>query len=119
MRDQFNSWQSLFFASFKNFLDTLMSSLPLIIGAILLLIVGWIVAKILSYVVSKLLKTIKFDTLTEKQPFSEYLSKANIKAKPSDIIRKLVYWVIFLLFAVTASDTMGWDVVSEEISSNM
>lgn len=95
--------------------ESVMSSLPSIIGAIFMIILGWIIAKILSYVVRKALKLIGFDKLSEKLNLDEVLNKASITVTPSKVVGKFVYWVIMLLFFVTASDTLGWSVVSSSI----
>lgn len=96
--------------------ESVMTSLPNIIGAIFMIILGWIIAKILSYVVRKALKLIGFDKLSEKLNLDDVLNKANISITPSKVVGKFVYWVIILLFFVTASDTLGWTVVSSSIS---
>ncbi len=96
--------------------ESFMSALPNILGAIFLIILGWIIAKIISFIVRKALKAIGFDKLAQKANFDELLSGANITLTPSSVVGKFVYWVIILLFFVTASDTLGWSVVSESIS---
>lgn len=95
--------------------ESLMSALPNILGALFLLLLGWIIAKIVSFVVRKALKAIGFDKLVEKVNLNEMLSGSNITIKPSSVVGKFVYWVIMLLFFVTASDTLGWSVVSNSI----
>ena len=82
----------------------------------MIFLVGWLVAKILAYLTLKFLKIIKFDTLAEKVNAISYLSKANISLSPSRLISKFVYWIMLLLVIITASETMGWEVVSNEIA---
>ncbi|NJL11641.1 MAG: hypothetical protein HC913_00535 [Microscillaceae bacterium] len=115
MKD-FSTWKELFFSSFGAFLNVIVQALPSFLGALILLLIGWLVAKSLSFVVLKLLVNIKFDRLIEKPPLSEYFSQANLMAKPSEWVRKLVYWTVYLLFIVTAAETLGLEVVSAEIS---
>lgn len=95
--------------------ESVMSSLPNIIGAIFMIILGWIIAKIVSFIIRKSLTVIGFNKLAEKVNMDEVLKKANIKTSPARIVAKFVYWVIMLLFLVTASDTLGWAVVSASI----
>ncbi|GAB4395948.1 MAG: hypothetical protein OHK0053_07890 [Microscillaceae bacterium] len=115
MKD-FSTWKELFFASFGAFLNVIVQALPSFLGALILLLIGWLVAKSLSFVVLKLLLNVKFDRLIEKPPLSEYFAQANLKAKPSEWVRKLVYWTVYLLFIVIAAETLGLEVVSTEIS---
>lgn len=116
MKEQLSSWKELMFSSLQSFTNAISQALPAILGAILMLLIGWIVAKSLAFVVRKLLRRVKFDSLAEKPPFAEYLDKASVKTKPSEIVGKFVYWTIYLLFIVTAAETLGLQIVSAEIS---
>jgi len=44
-------------------------------------------------------------------------SGSNVKASPSQLISKFFYWLILLLVITTASDALGWYVVSEQVSN--
>lgn len=96
--------------------ESFMSALPNILGALFLIILGWVIAKIVSYVVRRALKALGFDKLAQKVNLDELLNNANVSVTPSRVVGKFVYWVIILLFFVTASDTLGWSVVSNSIS---
>lgn len=95
--------------------ESFMSALPNVLGALFLLLLGWIIARISSFVVRKTLKALRFDKLSEKLNLNELLSGTDLKIMPSQVVGKFVYWVIILLFFVTASDTLGWTVVSASI----
>lgn len=111
------SWSELFFESLQSMMTTFGEALPGIIGAILIVLLGWLFAKIISRLVSRLLKAMRFDDLAEKVNISDYLDKANVKAVPSDLVGKFFYWLILLLVFTTASDTLGWHAVTDEISN--
>ncbi|MEP5610749.1 MAG: mechanosensitive ion channel domain-containing protein [Cyclobacteriaceae bacterium] len=96
--------------------QSLMSALPNILGAIFLLLLGWLIAKIMAFVTRRTLRVLGFDKLSKKLHFDEIIGDAKIDITPSHIVGKFVYWVIILLFFVTASDTLGWLVVSSSIS---
>ena len=99
--------------------ESIMSAFPNVIGALSLILLGWLVAKLISFLVQKTLKAIKFDKLSDKFDLNELFKGSDIEIAPSLIIGKFVYWVIMLLFFVTASDTLGWTVVSTSIGSLM
>ena len=96
--------------------ESFMSALPNILGALFLIILGWIIAKLTSYIVRRTLKAIGFDKLSKKLNLDEMIGESKVEIFPSQIVGKFVYWVIILLFFVTASDTLGWAVVSKSIS---
>lgn len=115
--NKITDWTQIGLESMVALGQKIMTELPNIIGALFLIILGWIVAKILSFVTKKALGLVRFDKLAEKINMGEMLKKANVTAAPSGIVAKFVYWVIILLFFVTASETLGWSVVSESISN--
>ena len=102
--------------SLQSFGSKFMGALPSVIGVIIIFLLGYLVARIVSYAITKLLKVAKFDTISEKINASEYLQKANITLSPSALVGKFIYWVLMLLVFITASETLGWDAVSTEIS---
>lgn len=114
--NQINNWTELFFSSLNAFGHELMSILPNIIGAFIILFVGWMIAKLLAKGISKLLKTLKFDKLSDRFNASELLEKGGIELSPSELISRFVYWMVMLIVFITASDTLGWNAVSDEIS---
>lgn len=93
-----------------------MTILPDIFGAILLIIIGWGIAKLVSLVVKKLLKSIRFDSLGIRFIDRTSLKVDQEKVKPSEWVGIFAFWVIFLLFFVSASETLGWTRVSESIN---
>jgi len=113
--EKITDWTEIGLQSLMTLSNSVMSALPNIIGALFLVILGWIIAKLMSFIVRKGLKVVGFDKLAEKINVNEILGKANIITTSSEIVGKFVYWVIILLFFVTASDTLGWTMVSESI----
>ncbi len=114
--EKVSTWSDLFFQSFAAFGEKLMASLPSVLGAILILFLGWLFARVVSGGIRRLLKAVKFNRLAENVNFQEFLQKANIPLSPSVLISKFIYWILMLLVVITASETLGWSAVSEEIS---
>lgn len=114
---EFTNWSELFLDSLQSMMIRVGETIPSIFGALMILLIGWLVAKFVSFLVYRFLKAIRFDKLAESMNVSEYLEKANVKAGPSDLLSKFFYWLILLLVFTTASDTLGWNAVSDEISN--
>jgi small-conductance mechanosensitive channel len=113
---ELTTWSELFMNSLQTFGQKLMGAIPSLLAAIAILLIGWLLAKLISSGISKLLKLVKFDTLSEKVKFTEFLSRANVSLTPSGLIGKFVYWLLLLLVIISASDALGWNAVSNEIS---
>lgn len=89
--------------------------LPNIIGAVLLLVVGYLVAKAVGVVVSKLLAKIGLDKLTERAGIASAVQSTGFQTSASQLFGKIVYWLIFLTFMISAADTLGLPRVSSTI----
>lgn len=117
--NEVTNWGTVFYNSLQAFGQKIMGSVPYILGAILILLIGWLIAKSISAGVKKLLEISKFDILAEKVKAQEILNKANIKISPSGLVGKFVYWTVMLLVITSAADSLGWTIVSSEISKLM
>ena len=85
----------------------LASYAPALIGALVILIVGWVIAKIVQRVISKSLAFVHLDAAAERAGMTAFLRKGEIKGKVSDLLGKLVYWLIMLIVLVTAVNALG------------
>ncbi len=99
----------------QSFTENSLSSLTGILRAMLLLLVGWFVARSARFLVIKLLNLVKFNRFAERVKATEMLSKANLTLSPTNLVANFAYWIVLLLFVVTASDSLGWVTVSEQI----
>jgi hypothetical protein len=84
-------------------LNTVLSYLPLLLGAGALLLVAWVVASALKYVVIRVLKTSKLDERLSTQADIETPERVSI----SDTLGNVVYWLVFLLFLPAVLDALG------------
>lgn len=116
MQEEINNISDLFSSSLQTFAQVFMSAMPKIVGAIFILLFGWLLAKFIAFAIGKVLNVLKFNELAEKVNTQEMLQKANIESTPADLVGKFIYWIIMLLVWVMATDTLGLQVVSQEIS---
>ena len=114
--EEITTWSELFMNSLQTFGQKLMGAIPSLLGAITILLLGWLFARLLSAAVTRILALIKFDELSEKVKFTDFLQRANVTLSPSAMMGRFVYWILLLLVIISASDAMGWDAVSREVS---
>ena len=88
---------------------------PNIVAAIFLLIVGYIVARALGALVAKLLEKVGLDRITESSGIATAVQSTGIATNASTIFGKIIYWLIFLTFMISAADTLGLPRVSSTI----
>lgn len=113
--NDFQGVQDYLLSSLQSFTQNSLSSLAGILRAVLLLLIGWFVARSARFLVLKLLNLIKFNQFAERVKATEMLSKANITLSPANLVADFAYWIVLLLFVVTASDSLGWVTVSEQV----
>jgi len=85
--------------------------------ATLLLIVGHFLGKLLASLVSKLLNKVGLDKLSEKAGLSDGMMGASFSLTPSLVLGKIIYWLVFLTFIISAADKLGLETVSATINN--
>ncbi len=100
---------------FSDLLGQIVAFTPRLILSLILLIIGWIVGKIVARIVRKLLTAINIDKFTDKIKEVDLFSSFDFKL--SDIASKLMYWIVFLIFFLAATETLGLKSVTEGISN--
>lgn len=78
---------------FGDLLSQVFSYLPMLVGALALLLLAWILATVVRVIVSKALKTAKID-----DKFDEQTDMTNREMPLSQLIAKISYWLVILLF---------------------
>jgi hypothetical protein len=102
--------------SLQEALSQFFSYIPQLIGAIVILIVGYIVAKILQAVVGRILQGIGFDGWMERAGIKRFFDRADTRQTPASILGKLIFWFVFIIAIVMATDALGIRQVSAVFS---
>jgi hypothetical protein len=88
--------------SFENVMDRIIGFLPNLLGFVLILVIGYIVARVVAGLVRKVLEKIGVDRKLRESDASRYVDAVLPGASPAAGIAKLVFWLIFVFFLVTA-----------------
>ncbi len=102
--------------SLQEALSQFFGYIPQLIGAIVILIVGYIVAKILQAVVGRILQGIGFNGWMERAGIKRFFDRADTRQTPASILGKLVFWFVFIIAIVMATDALGIRQVSAVFS---
>ncbi|WP_431157560.1 mechanosensitive ion channel family protein [Winogradskyella poriferorum] len=89
---------------------------PNIIGALVVFIVGWIVTKIVVRVIKKVLKVAKVDKLDDKLNEIEIVEGKELNFDTIKIVSNFVKWLMYIVILITASDILGLEIISTQIS---
>ncbi len=100
------------FQPLQDALSLFLSYIPQLIGAIVILIVGYIVARILQAVVGRLLEGMGFDRWMERAGIKQFFDRAQTRETPATVLGTLVFWFVFIIAIVMATDALGIPQVS-------
>lgn len=112
-----NQWTQAFTHSLAHNLEKFLSLLPAIVLAITLLVVGWLLAKLVSIATSRVLQFIGFDRLVSRTTLQVLLERLGTQKRMSELLGLLGFWLIFLLFLISASETVGLTILSDALTS--
>ena len=97
--------------------DQFIKSFPNVIFAVIIVIVGWILAKIIARIVQKVLETLQVDRLADKLNDIDIVSKANLSVVPSQVLSKLMYYLVLLFSFIAATDYLEIEAISNLMSN--
>jgi hypothetical protein len=98
---------SLFLESSQQFLNEIATSLPRILGAIIILIIGWLIAKLVKMVFIKFLKLVKLNYLTEKSGIEKFLQDGGVKTDAISVLGTLIYWIVMLIVIMATLNSLN------------
>jgi hypothetical protein len=101
-------WGNFIGRIFENVWSGFINVLLTIIGALLVLIVGLLIASLLGSLVEKIIRLIKLDKFLENLGLKEYVERAGLSLNSGKFFKKLVYWIIVIVFLLAASDILGF-----------
>ena len=109
---QIEDWGDAVFVSLSNTLNTFLSAIPQVLGALIIIIIGWLIAGAVARLVTELLRRAGADRLMATHGSSVY-GQRSAQFKPSTIVGEIVKWIIRFVFLVAAANVLGMTQVSQ------
>lgn len=91
--------------------------IPKFIGGIIVFLIGLLIAKAIAFVIVKAFKNLGIDSLGEKLNELDFIKKFKINIVLSKIISNVFYYFILLIFLSTATETLGFKVITDLVSN--
>lgn len=101
----------------QNSVAQIMMVLPNLLGAFILLLLGWIIAKLVALGISRILSKIGLESLANKLNDTDFFKDMNFQLQPVKIIRGFVYWLLMLVFILSAADVLGLKIVTQQVGN--
>ncbi len=97
----------------NNFVSGLLTYLPRIFGAIVLLFLGRFIGRKLRKLLSRLISKTGIDKYGESLNDIDFIQKSSMEIKISNIIGAFIYYIVLLLFVVTAVEVLNMEAISD------
>lgn len=104
-------------ATYQGMIDSIIGAAPSVILAIILLVVALVVAKVVERVLRTVMVRLRFDSLIEKVGIDQAFQKLGIRDSLNTVVPRIVYYLLLILFAKTAADSMGLAAISDAIGA--
>jgi len=101
-----NILDSIFIEPLKNCFNDIMEFLPTVLASIMILFIGILLALFMKFIFHRIFRTLKLDTFLDRSGLVELLKKSGLKENPSTMFAKFIGWLTFLVFALTAINTL-------------
>jgi len=107
-------WQEAMLEAFRETTMRMAHLLPKILALLTFLALGLAVGWLVKVFLLRVLRAFRFDALCERFGLGSSLAKAGTMQSASNLVGRLAFWVVFLLFAV-----MGIDALDLTATANM
>jgi small-conductance mechanosensitive channel len=105
--------------NFQIVLDTLtkiitdiINFIPNLINGLIIFIVGYLVSRLVGWIVGAVLSRIQFDPMMERTGITGAMRGLGIKMPMSQILARIIYFLLLLSFLISATRLMGLEAVS-------
>ena len=104
-----DTWKQTFITAMTNLWSEIAAFLPSLLAALVILLIGYFVAKFSGFIVERLLSRLGLNKLGQKIGLQEQLENTKIKKKLSVLFGLCVRCLVFLIFFITATETLGFE----------
>jgi Conserved TM helix/PRC-barrel domain len=93
--------------SLQEALSAFFGYIPQLIAAIVILIVGYLIARVFQAAVGRLFAAVDFDGWMERGGIKQFFDRADTTQTPTSVLGQLVFWFVFIIAIVMATDALG------------
>jgi hypothetical protein len=111
-----NAFMEALLLTLRQFYEGAMRFLPNLLAALVIMAAGWIVAWILKGITRRALVMAGFDRFCADTGATQVLTRADIRACPSALAGRFVFWLGFVVFLMSGVSALGLEVINRLIS---
>ena len=111
--------QTQLVATFQGVIDSLIAGTPTVLLGIVLVVVALVVAKVVERVLGTVMSRLRFDEMISKVGIDQTIQRIGVRESLNKLVPRIVYYLLLILFAKTAADSMGLAAISDAIGAFM
>lgn len=102
---------------FSGMITSVVGAFPRIVGGIVLLLVALVLATILERLARATLRRVRFDQMVRRSGVDRWLIRLGVRHSIDDVIPRVLFFVLLLLFAREAGEVVGLSAISDAIGT--
>jgi len=91
--------------------------IPGFVAALAILAIGYLVSRIAQKIASAVLQKLGLDRASERSGLATAFTQARLNTTPSQLLGKLVFWILMLTFLISGAEALGLESVSQTIDT--
>ncbi len=103
---------NIFLTSLQTFWGQIALFLPKFLAALVLMLAGWLLARLIRAGVRRVLEVFGFGRMAERSGIEALLRQGGVELSMAQIIAGVLYWLVILVVAVSAANSLGLDTVA-------
>ncbi|WP_420147132.1 mechanosensitive ion channel family protein [Spirosoma sp.] len=103
--------------TFQTLIDQFVEFVPRLLGAVVILLIGIGFARIIAIIIRRILGKVGFDKIGNRLNEISIIKQLKTEIKLSEIIAKVLYYFILLVFIKAATEKLGVSAISEMVAS--
>lgn len=109
-------WDPSFWTDTLNtILRDILAWLPNLGVALILILAGWIVGRLIQAILAGLLRRLGLDRLAQRAGASQMLERLGMGSSAVDVLARVVFWLILLVFLLAATESLGLEGVVQTL----
>ena len=100
-------WRDLVLTAMRNMGATLKAVVPSVLAMLTLIVLGGVLGWVAGGLLMRLLRAVDFDRRSRAWGLTSALNRAGVDRAPSEILRLVVFWGIFAIFATMGIDALA------------
>lgn len=109
------AWRDVFVQAAIEIGTKVAGFVPNLLGAVVILLLGWLLSRSLEIAAGRALRTVGLDRAATRLRLREGLERAGVKMALSEVVARLLFWLLMLTFVLSSVETLGLTAVTATI----